>query len=231
METKKSFKANLENFKGTFTLVGLFVSLAVLFIFVTSSSKDIKIQDLQGNNTGVVEEEQVTVTRQDVTPPPPPPQQQQVSADIIQVVSNDVNLKDVFNFNMDVDKDMSVDFSDVVDLGNNNAVTDEPEPVIFAEQMPEFPGGIDALKRYIAEHIVYPQMAQENDIQGTVYLRFVVTSKGKVGDVQIIRGVDPLLDEEAKRVVKQLPAFKPGMQGGRPVPVWYSVPIVFQLSN
>ena len=124
METKKSFKSNLENFKGTFTLVGLVVSLIVLYIFVTSSSKDIVIQDLQGNNTGVVEEEQVTVTRQDVTPPPPPQPQQQVSADIIQVVSNDVNLKDVFNFNMDVDKDMSVDFSDV-DLGNNNAVVDE----------------------------------------------------------------------------------------------------------
>lgn len=230
METKKSFKSNLENFKGTFTLVGLVVSLLVLYIFITSSSKDIVIQDLQGNNTGLVEEEQVTITRQDVPPPPPPQPQQQVSADIIQVVSNDVNLKDVFNFDMDVDKDMSVDFSDV-ELGNNNTVEDEPEPVIFAEQMPEFPGGIDALKRYIAEHIVYPQMAQENDIQGTVYLRFVVTSKGKVGDVQIIRGVDPLLDEEAKRVVKGLPAFKPGMQGGRPVPVWYSVPIVFQLSN
>jgi len=230
MEIKKSFKSNLENFKGTFTLIGLVVSLLLLFIFVSSSSKDVKIQDLQGNKTTVIEEEQVTVTRQDVTPPPPPQPQQQVSADIIQVVSNDVNLKDVFNFNMDVDKNMSVDFTDV-DLGNNNVVTDEPEPVIFAEQMPEFPGGLDALKRYIAEHIVYPQMAQENDIQGTVYLRFVVTSKGKVGEVQIIRGVDPLLDEEAKRVVKELPTFKPGMQGGRPVPVWYSVPIVFQLSN
>jgi protein TonB len=98
--------------------------------------------------------------------------------------------------------------------------------------MPEFiAGGEAGLRQFIAEHIEYPELAQENDIQGTVYIRFVVTKTGTIGDVQVVRGVDPLLDEEAVRVVKSLPKFKPGMQGGRPVPVWFSVPIVFQLNN
>lgn len=229
MEIKKSPKVNLENFKSTFSLIGIAVSLIVVYFVFSASSKDQKKEDLKANTTTVIDEEQVAVTRQDLTPPPPPQPQQQVSSDIIQVVNNDVKLKDVFDFNMNVN-DESVDFQDV-NFNANTATEDEPPPVIYAEQMPEFPGGNDALRTWIGSHTVYPPLAQENDIQGTVYLRFVVTTKGNIGEVQIVRGVDPLLDQEAVRVVKLLPQFKPGMQAGRPVAVWYSVPIVFQLNN
>jgi protein TonB len=106
---------------------------------------------------------------------------------------------------------------------------DEAEPFVVVEEMPMFPGGEPALLAYIAEHTQYPEVAKENNIQGKVIVRFCVTSKGGVDKVSILKSVDPELDAEAIRVVQSLPAFKPGKQGGKPVPVWYMVPINFTL--
>ncbi len=230
MEIKKTPKANLENFRGMFILIGLSVALLVSFWAFSYSKANVKIADLQGNQGAAIEEEQVMVTKQDVPPPPPPPPPQQQVSNIMDVVSNDVNLSDNFDFDAGIDDNDAIDFSDV-DFSSDDDADVVDEPVVWAEQMPEFPGGVAALKTFIAENVDYPQMAQENDIQGTVYLRFVVLKTGKVGTVQVTRGVDPLLDDAAVKVVESLPDFKPGMQGGRTVPVWYSVPIVFQLNN
>jgi len=105
----------------------------------------------------------------------------------------------------------------------------EAEPFVVVEEMPMFPGGEVALLQYIGEHTQYPEVAKENNVQGKVIVRFCVTSKGGVDKVSILKGVDPELDKEAIRVVQTLPAFKPGKQGGKPVPVWYMVPINFTL--
>jgi protein TonB len=105
----------------------------------------------------------------------------------------------------------------------------EAEPFIIVEEMPSFPGGEIELQKYLAEHTQYPEVAKENNIQGRVFVKFCVTSKGGVDKVSIFKGVDPELDAEAIRVVKTLPPFKPGKQGGKPVPVWFTVPINFQL--
>ena len=95
------------------------------------------------------------------------------------------------------------------------------------EQPPTFPGGEAALLRYVSEHVKYPAIAQEQEIQGTVVLRFVVLEDGSIGDVIIQRGLDPSCDKEAVRVVKSLPRFVPGKQQGRPVKVWFTLPIRF----
>lgn len=105
----------------------------------------------------------------------------------------------------------------------------EPEPFVVVEEMPMFPGGEKALQQYIADHTEYPEIAKENNIQGKVIVRFCVTPKGGVSQVSVLKGVDPELDKEAIRVVNTLPTFKPGKQGGKPVPVWYMVPINFTL--
>jgi protein TonB len=105
----------------------------------------------------------------------------------------------------------------------------EPEPFLIVEEMPVFPGGDTELLKYIYEHTLYPVVARENNIQGKVIVRFCITSKGTVEQVSIYKPVDPELDAEAIRVVKTLPLFKPGKQGGKPVPVWYTVPINFQI--
>ncbi len=105
----------------------------------------------------------------------------------------------------------------------------DPEPFISVEEMPEPPGGLPGLLKYIAENTKYPQTEKDNNIQGKVFVRFCVTSKGNVDKISIIKGVDSLLDAEAIRVVKTFPPFKPGKQSGRPVPVWFTVPFNFKL--
>ncbi|MRR21867.1 energy transducer TonB [bacterium] len=103
----------------------------------------------------------------------------------------------------------------------------EPEPYVIVQEMPSFPGGKEELMRYIVENVVYPPDAVDNRIQGTVLLRFVVSSSGEVTRVEVTRRVNPLLDEEALRVISGMPRWKPGKQDGNPVPVWFSVPVVF----
>jgi protein TonB len=111
-------------------------------------------------------------------------------------------------------------------------VKEEEAPVevfVVVEEMPTFPGGDKELMNFINGNIVYPEIAKENNLQGRVILRFCVTYKGAVDQVQVLKPVDPALDNEAIRVIKMLPAWKPGKQGGKPVNVWYSVPVTFQL--
>jgi periplasmic protein TonB len=105
----------------------------------------------------------------------------------------------------------------------------EPEPFIFVEEMPEFPGGNNALMKYIGENISYPSDAHNNNIEGRVILKFVVNTDGSVDRIEVLRSIDPSLDYEAVRVIKTLPRFKPGKQGGVAVPVWFSLPVVFKI--
>jgi TonB family protein len=103
------------------------------------------------------------------------------------------------------------------------------EIFVVVEDMPTFPGGDNALMKYINGNINYPEAAREKYLEGRVILRFAVMASGKVSNVTVLKSVDPDLDKEAIRVVQTLPDWTPGKQGGKPVNVWYSVPIVFQL--
>ena len=107
----------------------------------------------------------------------------------------------------------------------------EPEPFISVEEMPVFPGGDAGLLKYLYDNTKYPEIARDNNIQGKVIVKFCVTATGGVDLVSIFKGVDPELDAEAIRVVKTLPKFKPGKQGGKCVRVWFSVPINFQIQR
>lgn len=102
-------------------------------------------------------------------------------------------------------------------------------PQVVVEEMPSFPGGDRALLNYITENIRYPQDAARKNIQGRVIVRFCITSIGGISQVSVLKNVDPALDAEAVRVVQTLPAFEPGRQDGKAVPVWYMVPITFTL--
>ncbi len=106
----------------------------------------------------------------------------------------------------------------------------EKEPIyIHVKNMPEFPGGSIALDRYVAEHLVYPPEARKAGIQGAVFLRFEITKTGSIGKVELQNSVHKLLDDEAIRVIKSLPKFKPGEQNGKKVNVWFGFAIAFRL--
>lgn len=105
----------------------------------------------------------------------------------------------------------------------------EEEPFVVVEEMPMFPGGDIELLKYISENTRYPENAKLQNIQGKVIIRFCVKADGSVSMASVLKGVSPDLDTEALRVVNSLPAFRPGKQGGKAVPVWYMVPINFAL--
>ncbi len=107
------------------------------------------------------------------------------------------------------------------------------EPSVFdiVEIMPAYDGGLEAMYRFIQRKIRYPAMAQRNNLQGTVYVNFVVDASGKVVDVGISRGISPDLDKEAARVISMLPGWKAGKQHNKNVSVRMTLPIKFQLSN
>jgi len=168
-------------------------------------------------------------------PPPPPP------TDVVQqqkyvppVVVDSIKPEDVKQLMTADQAQTEVKNTEVVEAVQQvkeevQEAEAEPEPFVVVEEMPSYPGGDAALLKYIGEHTQYPEVAKENNIQGRVIIRFCVTAKGGVSQVSVLKGVDPELDKEAIRVVNTLPTFKPGKQGGKPVPVWYMVPITFTL--
>lgn len=107
---------------------------------------------------------------------------------------------------------------------NSNRVYD------VVEQMPSFPGGISGLRTYLNQNIRYPAVAQENGVQGRVVVSFVVGKDGHISDVTVVRSVDPSLDKEAVRVIRNMPRWTPGKQGGEPVKVRFTVPVSFRLN-
>lgn len=107
----------------------------------------------------------------------------------------------------------------------------EGEIFMVVEEMPEYPGGMDALMQFIARSLKYPVIAQENGIQGRVICTFTINADGSIVDAKIAKGIDPSLDSEALRIVYSMPKWKPGRQRGKAVAVEYSVPINFRLQS
>ncbi len=115
-------------------------------------------------------------------------------------------------------------------VATTSQVTEEyQEPFTIVEQMPEFPGGNDEMFKFLSNNIRYPVIAQENGVTGMVILTFVVSKTGKISDIQVVRGIGSGCDEEAIRVVKKMPDWKPGRQGGSAVPVKFTLPVRFSL--
>lgn len=105
------------------------------------------------------------------------------------------------------------------------------EATTATEVLPEFPGGIGAMMRYLATNVKYPENAYQSNIQGRVVVQFVVKADGKVSDIQVVRPVDPLLDAEAVRVVSSMPKWTPGTSNGTPVDCAYAIPVTFKLQG
>jgi len=227
MEVKKNEKVNMDKYRSIFLQIGLIATLVGVFFLFEWTSSDAAVDDLGELEMIDIEEEKIEITRQDVTPPPPPPPPEQPS-DILEIVDDDVDIQDELELNLDFDEDEEMDIQIVEFEEVEEEVVEEV--FLIVEDMPEFPGGEVALRKFIADNVEYPEIALENGIQGKVYVRFVVTSTGSVDQVQVARGVDPLLDDEAVRVVKKLPKWTPGKQRGKNVSVWYTVPINFQLN-
>ena len=172
-------------------------------------------------------------------PPPPPAALEQKVKFVAPVVTIEEVVEDVDIFNQD----------DLSQTTTNEPVTiaeefvaapveevieeaEETQPALISvEEMPSFVGGDEARSRFLSENIVYPRQASETGIQGTVYVSFIVDSKGNITDVKVLRGIGGGCDEEAVRVVKLMPRWHPGKQNGKNVRVLINMPIQFKLQG
>ena len=175
-------------------------------------------------------------------PPPPPPPVRPTTRFVEMVVKKD---EEVVEEDLVAQTDIKTDIATVTQEGDEDAdIVIETAPVVtqapvvekkkvydFIEQMPEYPGGTKKLYDYLYANIEYPRMARDNGVEGTVYLKFIVDEKGEVSDVQLLRGIGAGCDEEAMRVVRNMPNWTPGKQNGAPAAVWYKLPIKFSLGD
>lgn len=112
------------------------------------------------------------------------------------------------------------------------AIASDPEQVYSAVEQPaEFPGGQTALMTWLAKNIAYPEAAQQNGISGRVIVKFIVEKDGSISGVSVVKGVDKDLDNEAIRVVKKMPKWQPGKNGGKAVRCYFSLPVTFRLDR
>jgi len=223
MELKKLPQADLDRNKGLFTLIGLVFVLGILLIAFEHRTSNDNIASLGELGDADFEEEIIPPTRQEEKPPPPPPKPKVV--EILEIVEDDVELDE----ELEMDDTEADEETVVEEVEEEEEESDEVFQFAVIEDKPEFPGGMGKLMQYLGKNTKFPEIAKDNNIQGRVFVQFVIDKKGKVVDVEIARGVDPYLDKEALRVVKSMPSWKPGKQRGKPVKVSYIVPINFKL--
>ena len=225
MQLKKSPKASLEDKKLVYVLMGLVLVLSICYVAFEWTEKEVTKYVVTEDVAWQDEELDIQQTTQETPPPPPPAPIQEV--EVLNVVEDDVEVEEI-EINTEDDKDVEVVIAPPVEV----KIEEEDEEVVFmvVESMPEFPGGQQALFKYLAENVKYPVIAQENGIQGRVICQFVVNKDGSIVDVVAVRSSgEPSLDKEAIRVIKSMPKWKPGKQRGKPVRVKYTVPVNFRL--
>ena len=225
MQVKKSEKASLEKDKAIYALMGLVFTLSLVYVALEWTEREVTKYEVTDTEFLFEEEVEIQQTSQEAPPPPPPPAVQEV--EVLNVVEDNVETESI-DINTEDDKETEVVIAAPVEA----PVEEEEEEVVFVvvESMPEFPGGQQALFKYLSENVKYPVIAQENGIQGRVICQFVVNKDGSIVDVEVVRsGGDPSLDKEAIRVIKSMPKWKPGKQRGKAVRVKYTVPVNFKL--
>ena len=236
MEIKKSKKADLEKTRGTSMLIGYIVALAVMFAAFEWTTRDyVETEPVVYSAYAQMEEEIVPITQPIFTAAPPPPADAPQVAEILDIVDNNEEIvEEKIETSESTTEAISgpvAQFSGPVATGPvvTEEASDEGEIFQVVEQMPEFPGGMQALMAYLSKNIKYPSVAQDNGIQGRVFISFVVNKDGSIVDPEVIKSVDAALDKEAMRVVKAMPKWNPGKQRGKPVRVKYTVPVLFRL--
>lgn len=226
MEAKKSKKAAIENQRGSWLLMGLVVALAFMFVSFEWTQHDVRVAALSPDDESIFVTELVPITfPEEKLEPPPPPETKIV--DIIEIVKNDIEVTDDVST---VGEDMDAT-TNIVWIPPVVEAEEVEEDVIHehVEIMPDFPGGMAALMKYLGTNIKYPTISQEMGSAGKVIVQFVVDKDGTITNPAVVRGVDAYLDKEAIRVISSMPKWKPGVQNGKKVRVKYTVPVVFRL--
>lgn len=231
MEAKKSQQADLEKRKGLFLEIGLVTILALVLVAFNLRSSD---KSDSGLNTQIVSneiEEDVLQTEED-QPDEPEPEPEQPEPEVtteLEVVDNDAEIENELGI-VDAGDNANKEQEEVViaDVSTETEAVEE-EIFVFVEEFPSYPGGDDALYAYLAKSIKYPDLARENNITGTVVIKFVVEKDGSITKASILREIGGGCGKEALRVVNAMPKWKPGKQSGKAVRTEFTLPVQFEL--
>lgn len=231
MEAKKSQKADLEKKKGLFLEVGLVTILALVLVAFNLRSSDNKDSGLDTKMVSMEMEEEIIQTEEEQQnePEPEPEQPEPEVTTELEVVDNDAEIENELGI-VDAGDDANKAAEEVV-IAEVQTETEEAEEEIFVfvEQDPEYPGGDAALYEYLGKSIKYPDLARENNITGTVVIKFVVEKDGSISRASILREIGGGCGKEALRVVNAMPKWKPGKQSGKPVRTEFTLPVQFEL--
>lgn len=227
MELKKNPKADLEKRRGLYLEIGLVVILVAALVAFNVKSYD-KEEKVQFERQASEEQEEIIIqTQQEELPPPPPPEAPEVTTEF-EVVEDDTEIKNELVVNAEVTEETkNIEITPV----KIEEEEEEEETQIFTvvENDPEFPGGMEALYKYLRDNIKYPQLARDNNITGRVYVTFVVERDGSIANPRVLRDIGGGCGAEAIRVVKSMPKWTPGKQRGKAVRVQFNLPVSFNL--
>lgn len=223
MELKKKPEADLRKKSGLFFNIGLVISLAlVITAFEWPFYDDQSVVDLGGTNEQFEDIMDIPPTEQ---PPPPPPKIQQ--PEVIEV-PDDEEIEEEIEFDLDIEATEETVIEEIVfEAAPEEEIAEEVFTIV--EDQPEPTGGMQAFYQYVQKELNYPAQARRMGIEGKVYVQFVVDKDGSISEVTAIKGIGAGCDEEAVRVLKQAPKWKPGKQRGRAVKVRMILPITFKL--
>lgn len=245
-----------KNYNKTLTRALIFTAAVMLLAFLGSVFANYINKNKKAQNFDVVETQMAEIKKDEPPPPPPPPpppvrptikfvemiakKDEEVPEDKQETKQEEIKETQVSNVTNEGDKNAKAIVEEPKVHGDGPAVTVAPEPEapketeIFdrAEVMPGYPGGQTELMKYLSKNINYPSIAKENGLEGKVIVKFFVDTDGSVKDPVVLKdGVGGGSAEEAVRVIKKMPKWTPGTQRGKPVRVYYTLPVTFKLSN
>ncbi len=224
MEAKKTKKADLQNRRVLFAEIGLIVALGAMVLAFNWGQSEKKIESLV-EDIAPVEQEVIVNTEQDQKPPEVRPQANQVFSDFLDVVKNDQQITTDYTFD-EFDEDFVIEVPQVAEEEVEEIPTFNPQ------EYPSFQGGdLMKFRSWVIERLRYPTIAQEANIQGKVTLRFVIERDGTLTNIEELGSPDRSLTEEARRVLLSSPKWEPGKNRGRPVRVYYILPVDFILQQ
>ena len=233
MEIKKSPKADLQDKRMLFLLLGLAIALGLTLLAFSINSKPTS-GEYTPPKAETTEVEQVDNTRPDIPEPEVQPQkaQAQVVTDVLNIVSNDQKIETNIVFADDAD-----DFDDFdIVIEEKEEEIEEEEIFVTVEEMPTFQGGgLPEFRNWVQSNVKYPQIALENGIQGNVVVQFVVGPDGKMTNFKVLQSPDKTLSDATIEVLKKAnelkKGWKPGKQRGKAVKVSFTLPVKFAIQN
>lgn len=234
MDIKKSDQANLDKRRSTGFLLGLILAMALLFAAFEYTTRPQSYDE---------DDSMLDDLAEDLTMKSAPQDTKDMVSAIAAPASKAIteNVKEVAHVD---NSDKIAPITSKLVIGSGQAVQKEAEvtealPQVTAdkdtavlrtvEQIPEFPGGIVQFMKWLTHNLRYPPQAQQQKIQGKVVVSFIVNKDGSISAPTIVRSVDPVLDNEAMRVVKMMPRWKPGLEKGKPCRTMFAIPINFVL--